>query len=94
MQTATVTPKKAMESLMIMVMHYYLCYCLCYFVVVYTTVLLFTLQIGELYGNDVHQLELCLDYWPVSSSGEVSIMRGPHYNRVPHKQVCKVVHIL
>ena len=35
----------------------------------------------------MHQLELCLDYWPASGSGEVSIMRGAHYSRVPHKQV-------
>ena len=45
------------------------------------------LQIGDLYGNDVHQLELCLDYWSAGSSREVPIMRGPQYSRVPHKQV-------
>lgn len=35
----------------------------------------------------MHQLELCLDYWPGSGSGEVTVMRGPHYTRVSHKQV-------
>ena len=66
--------------------------CVCVCVCMYFSFVV--LQIGDLYGNDVHQLELCLDYWSAGSSGEVSIMRGAHYSRVPHKQVYKYLHVM